>query len=139
MRVMVLVKATPETEASQMPTEAELAEMGRYNEALANAGIMLGGEGLHPSSKGVRISFDEGKPSVTDGPFAETKELIAGYWLWKVDSMDEAVEWAKRAPFGPGDQLEIRQVFGPEDFGEAYTPEIREQEERIRRQTEQQG
>jgi len=139
MRVMVLVKATPETEASQMPTEAELAEMGRYNEALANAGIMLGGEGLHPSSKGVRISFDEGKPSVTDGPFAETKELIAGYWLWKVDSMDEAVEWAKRAPFGPGDQLEIRQVFDPEDFGEAYTPEIREQEERIRRQTEQQG
>jgi hypothetical protein len=139
MRVMVLVKATPETEANQMPTEAELAEMGRYNEALANAGIMLGGEGLHPSSKGVRISFDEGKPSVTDGPFAETKELIAGYWLWKVDSMDEAVEWAKRAPFGPGDQLEIRQVFDPEDFGEAYTPEIREQEERIRRQTEQQG
>lgn len=139
MRVMVLVKATPETEANQMPTEAELAEMGRYNEALANAGIMLGGEGLHPSSKGVRISFDEGKPSVTDGPFAETKELIAGYWLWKVDSMDEAVEWAKRAPFGPDDQLEIRQVFDPEDFGEAYTPEIREQEERIRRQTEQQG
>ena len=138
MRVMVLVKSSPETETGQMPTEQELAEMGKYNEALANAGIMLDGDGLHPSSKGVRVQFSDGKPSVTDGPFAETKELLAGYWIWKVESMDEAVEWAKRAPFGPGGELELRQVFDPEDFGEAYTPEIREQEDRIREQVKAQ-
>lgn len=136
MRVMVLVKSSPETEAVQMPTEQELAEMGKFNEALANAGILLDGEGLHPSSKGVRIDFSGGKTSVTDGPFAETKELLAGYWLWKVDSMDEAVEWAKRAPFGEGAQLELRQVFDAEDLGEALTPELREQEQRLRQQIE---
>lgn len=136
MRVMVLVKSSPETEAGQMPTEQELAEMGKFNEALANAGILLDGEGLHPSSKGVRIDFSGGKTSVTDGPFAETKELLAGYWLWKVDSMDEAVEWAKRAPFGEGAQLELRQVFDAEDLGEALTPELREQEQRLRQQIE---
>lgn len=138
MRVMVLLKATSDTESSRMPTEQELAEMGKFNEALVNAGLMLGGEGLHPSSKGVRVQYAEGKPSVTDGPFAETKELIAGYWLWKVESMDEAVEWAKRAPFAPGDEVEIRQVFEAEDFGEAFTPELREQEERLREQVESQ-
>lgn len=139
MRVMVLVKSSPETEAGQMPTEQELAEMGKYNEALANAGIMLDGEGLHPSSKGVRIDFSsEGTTSVTDGPFAETKELLAGFWLWKVESMDEAVEWAKKAPFGDGAQLELRQVFDDEDFGEAFTPELREQEQRIREQSQTQ-
>ena len=138
MRVMVLLKASADTESNRMPTEQELAEMGKYNEALANAGLMLGGEGLHPSSKGVRVRYAEGKQSVIDGPFAETKELLAGYWIWKVDSMDEAVEWAKRAPFGPGDEVEIRQVFEPEDFGEAFTPELREQEERIRKQSESQ-
>ena len=133
MRVMVLVKSSPETEAGQMPTEQELAEMGQYNEALVNAGIMLDGDGLHPSTKGVRIDFaGSGKASVTDGPFAETKELLAGYWLWKVDSMDEAVEWAKKAPFGDGAQLELRQVFDAEDFGEEFTPELREQEDRLR-------
>ncbi|HYH11927.1 MAG TPA: YciI family protein [Thermomicrobiales bacterium] len=138
MRVMVLLKASADTESNRMPTEQELAEMGKYNEALANAGLMLGGEGLHPSSKGVRVRYAEGKQSVIDGPFAETKELLAGYWIWKVDSMDEAVEWAKRAPFGPGDEVEIRQVFEPEDFGEAFTPELREQEARIRKQSESQ-
>lgn len=140
MRVMVLVKASPETEAGAMPTEQELAEMGKYNEALVNAGIMQDGDGLHPSSKGIRIDFaGEGKAAVTDGPFAETKELLAGYWIWKVESMDEAVEWAKRAPFGPGGQLELRPVFEAEDFGEAYTPEIREQEDRIRQQLQAQS
>lgn len=132
MRVMVLLKSSPETESGRLPTEQELAEMGKYNEALVNAGIMLDGEGLHPSSKGVRIDFTGDKTSVTDGPFAETKELLAGYWVWKVDSMDEAVEWAKRAPFEDGAQLELRQVFEAEDFGEAFTPELREQEERQR-------
>jgi hypothetical protein len=132
MRVMVLLKSSPETESGRLPTEQELAEMGKYNEALVNAGIMLDGEGLHPSSKGVRIDFTGDKTSVTDGPFAETKELLAGYWVWKVDSMDEAVEWAKRAPFEDGAQLELRQIFEAEDFGEAFTPELREQEERQR-------
>jgi hypothetical protein len=132
MRVMVLLKSSPETESGRLPTEQELAEMGKYNEALVNAGIMLDGEGLHPSSKGVRIDFTGDKTSVTDGPFAETKELLAGYWVWKVDSMDEAVEWAKRAPFEDGAQLELRQIFEAEDFGEAFTPELREQEEHQR-------
>ncbi len=133
MRVMVLLKATPDTESSRMPTEEELAEMGKFNEALVNAGIMLDGEGLHPSSTGVRVDFTgEGKASVTDGPFAETRELLAGYWLWKVDSMDEAVEWAKKAPFSAGDRVEIRRVFDAEDFGDSFTPELREQEDRLR-------
>ena len=134
MRVMVLLKSSPETESGRLPTEQELAEMGEYNEALVNAGIMLDGEGLHPSSKGVRIDFSGDKTSVTDGPFAETKELLAGYWIWKVESMDEAVEWAKRAPFGEGAQLELRQIFEAEDFGEAFTPELQAQEERHREQ-----
>ena len=133
MRVMVLLKSSPDTESGRLPSEQELAEMGKFNEALVNAGIMLDGEGLHPSATGVRVDFaGEGKTSVTDGPFAETKELLAGYWIWKVDSMDEAVEWAKRAPFGDGAQLELRRVFEDADFGEAFTPELREQEARLR-------
>jgi hypothetical protein len=137
MRVMVLLKSSADTESGRLPSEEELAEMGKYNEALVNAGIMAGGEGLHPSSTGVRIDFaGEGKASVTDGPFAETRELLAGYWLWNVDSMDEAVEWAKKAPFNAGDRLEIRRVFDAEDFGEAFTPELQEQEERLRKEIE---
>ena len=142
MRVMVLVKSSPETEAGQMPTEQELAEMGEYNEALVNAGIMLDGEGLHPSVKGVRIDFaGSGKASVTDGPFAETKELLAGYWLWKVDSMDEAVEWAKKCPNPTGEEsvLELRPFFEAEDFGETFTPELREQEDQLRQRLQSQS
>ena len=134
MRVMVLVKATEQTEHGVMPTEQLLAEMGKFNEELANAGVMLGGEGLHPSSKGVRIQYPAKK--VVDGPFAETKELVAGFWLLQVRSMDEAVEWLKRAPFQEGDVVEIRPVFEADDFGEAFTPELREQEDHIRAQTE---
>ena len=133
MRVMVLVKASEQSEAGVMPTEQELAEMGKFNEELVNAGIMLAGEGLHPTSKGVRIEFPDRK--VVDGPFTEAKELLAGYWLLQVRSMDEAVEWMKRAPFREGD-IEIRPVFEPDDFGEAYTPELRERDERLRAQTE---
>ncbi len=132
MRVMVLLKSTPEIEAGAGGTEEAFAEMGRYNEALVNAGIMLDGEGLHPSSAGVRIGFEGGKTTVTDGPFAETKELLAGFWMWKVESMDEAVEWAKKCPMNDGDQLELRRVFEDEDFGEAFTPELREQEAKLR-------
>ncbi|HLU34277.1 MAG TPA: YciI family protein [Thermomicrobiales bacterium] len=131
MRVMVFVKASPESEAGAMPTEQELAEMGKYNEALVNAGIMVDGDGLKPSSSAVRINFSGSKPAVTDGPFAETKELVAGYWIWNVESMDEAVEWAKRAPFKDG-ELELRPFVEAEDFGEAFTPELREQEQRLR-------
>ena len=131
MRVMVLVKANEESEAGVMPTEQELTEMGKFNEELVNAGIMLAGEGLHTTSKGARVQFPERK--VVDGPFTETKELVAGYWLLQVKSMDEAVEWIKRAPFQEGD-VEIRPVFEADDFGEAFTPELREQEERHRAQ-----
>lgn len=131
MRVMVLVKASEQSEAGVMPSEQELTEMGKFNEELVDAGIMLAGEGLHPSSKGVRVQFPERK--VVDGPFTETKELLAGYWLLQVRSMDEAVEWMKRAPFQEGD-VEIRPVFEAEDFGEEFTPELREQEERLRAQ-----
>ena len=131
MRVMVLVKASEQSEAGVMPTEEELAEMGKFNEELVNAGIMLAGEGLHPTSKAVRVQFPERK--VIDGPFTETKELLAGYWLLQVKSMDEAIEWMKRAPFQEG-ALEIRPVFEADDFGEAFTPELREQEERHRAQ-----
>lgn len=131
MRVIVLVKASEESEAGVMPSEAELTEMGKFNEELVNAGIMLAGEGLHPTSKGVRVQFPERK--VVDGPFTETKELIAGYWVLQVKSMDEAVEWMKRAPFEEGD-VEIRPVFEADDFGEAFTPELREQEDRLRTQ-----
>jgi hypothetical protein len=131
MRVMVLVKASEQSEAGVMPSEEELTEMGKFNEELVNAGIMLAGEGLHPTSKGVRVEFPERK--VVDGPFTETKELVAGYWLLQVRSMDEAIEWIKRAPFQEGD-VEIRPVFEADDFGEAFTPELREQEERLRTQ-----
>ena len=131
MRVMVIVKANADSEAGVMPTEEMLTEMGKYNEELVKAGVMLAGEGLHPSSRGKRVRFDGKKPSVIDGPFAETKELIAGFWLWQVRSMDEAVEWLKRAPF-ESETLEIRQVFETEDFGDAATPELRAQEERLR-------
>jgi hypothetical protein len=132
---MVIVKATKESEAGVMPTEKMLTDMGKFNEELTNAGVMLAGEGLHPSSKGARVKFSGGKQTVIDGPFAETKELVAGYWLWKVKSKDEAIEWLKRAPFEEG-EVEIRQVFEAEDFGEEFTPELREQEERLRSQIE---
>jgi len=133
MRFMVIVKASKESEAGQMPSTELLAAMGKYNEELVKAGIMLAGDGLHPSSKGVRVHFDGPKRSVIDGPFAETKELIAGFWIWQVRSLDEAIEWVKRCPNpmdGPSD-IEIRQIFEAEDFGEEFTPELREQEERI--------
>jgi len=131
---MVIVKASKESEAGQMPSQELLEQMGKYNEQLSRSGIMLAGEGLHPTSKGKRIRFAKSGKSVIDGPFAETKELIAGFWLWQVRSMDEAVEWLKRAPFEDC-EVEIRQVFADEDFGEAFTPELREQEARIREQS----
>jgi hypothetical protein len=133
MRVLVLVKASEETEAGRLPTTEELAEMGAFNEELAKAGVILAAEGLHASAKGKRVRFEDSGPSVIDGPFAETKELVAGFWVWQVSSMDEAVEWLKRAPFRDTD-VEIRPVFEAEDFGEVFTPELREQEERIRNQ-----
>ena len=131
MRFMVMVRANNDTEAGVMPEERLLAEMGRYNEELVKAGIMLAGEGLHPSSKGKRVQFGGKAPKVIDGPFAETKELIAGFWIWQVKSMDEALDWVKRCPMLDGDVIEIRQVFAAEDFGEAFTPELRAQEERV--------
>jgi len=139
MRVMVIVKATTDSESGVMPSTELLAEMGRYNEELVKAGVMLAGEGLHPSSKGARVRFSGKTRTVVDGPFAETKELIAGFWLWQVSSMDEAIEWARRCPNPmPGDsELEIRRVFEAEDFGESFTPELREQEEQLRRQLAQ--
>ena len=133
MRFMVIVKANKDTEAGVLPTRDELAEMGKFNEELVKAGVMLAGEGLHASSKGARVRFDGNKRAVTDGPFTEAKELIAGFWLWQVRSREEAIEWLKRAPFREG-EVEIRQVFEAEDFGEEFTPELREQEERVRRQ-----
>src|SRR5688572_15983240 len=139
MRVMVIVKANKDTEAGVMPSEQLLTEMGNYNEELVKAGIMLAGEGLHPSSKGARIKFSGTSRAVIDGPFAESKELIAGYWLWRVKSLQEAIEWAKRCPNPTGDEsvLEIRPIFEADDFGDEFTPELREQEERLRAQTEQ--
>jgi hypothetical protein len=138
MRVMVIVKASKESEAGQMPTEQLLAEMGKYNEELVKAGVLVGMEGLHPSSKGKRVRFSGRQRTVLDGPFSESKELIAGFWLWQVKSMDEAVEWLKRAPFDGGAELEIRPVFEAEDFGEELTPELRAQEERVRAELERQ-
>ena len=132
MRVMVIVKANEESEAGVMPSEQILTDMGKYNEELVKAGVMLAGEGLHPSSKGKRVKFNGSNRIVTDGPFAETRELIAGFWIWKVKSMEDAVEWLKRAPFDGGTELEIRQIFEMEAFGDEFTPELREQEERIR-------
>ena len=137
MRVMVIVKANKDSEAGILPSKEMLTEMGKYNEELVKAGIMLAGEGLQTSSKGKRVRFDGRKRTVTDGPFAETKELIAGFWLWRVKSMDDAVEWLKRAPFDGGTELEIRQVFEAEDFGAEFTPELREQEDRLRAQIEE--
>jgi hypothetical protein len=138
MKFMVIVKATQDSEAGVMPSEQLLTEMGNYNEELVKAGIMLAGEGLHPSSKGARVRFFGKQRSVIDGPFAETKELIAGYWLWKCKSREEAIEWVKRCPNPmPGDsEIEIRQVFEAEDFGAEFTPELREQEERLRTKIE---
>jgi hypothetical protein len=139
MRVMVIIKATKNSEAGVMPGEKLLAEMGKFNEELVKAGIMLAGEGLHPSSKGKRVRFASGKKTVIDGPFAETKELIAGFWLWQVKSMEEAVEWVRRCPDPmPGEEgeLEIRPVFEAEDFGQEFTPALRAQEERLREEIE---
>lgn len=137
MRVMVIIKASAESEAGQMPSEKMLADMGKFNEELVNAGIMLEGEGLHPTSKAKRVKFTEGKRLVTDGPFAETRELIAGYWIWKVKSIDEAVEWVKRIPFDDDEvmsdaEVDIRPIFEADDFGPEYTPELRKLEDRIR-------
>jgi hypothetical protein len=133
---MVIVKATKDSEAGVMPSEKLLAEMGKYNEELVKAGVMLAGDGLQPSSKGARVRFSGAKRTVIDGPFAETKELIAGYWLWEVKSKEEAIEWVKRCPNpSPGEsEIEIRQLFEAEDFGAEFTPELREQEERLRSQ-----
>ena len=138
MRVMVLMKATKDTEAGVMPTEDLLARMGAYNEELVNAGIMLAGEGLKDSSNGKRVRFEGGKQTVIDGPFTETKELLAGFWMWQVSSMDEAVEWIKRCPVVDNEvtEIEIRPVFEMDDFGEEFTPELREQEDRLRKQLE---
>ncbi len=132
MRVMVIVKASKESEAGVMPSQELLAQMGKYNEQLVKAGIMLAGDGLHPTSKGKRVKFSGTKRTVIDGPFTETKELIAGYWMWQVRSMDEAVEWLKRAPFDGGTEIEIRPVFEAADFGKEFTPELRERDQRLR-------
>jgi hypothetical protein len=135
MRVMVLVKASPESEAGEMPSEEALSQMTDFNEELVKAGVMLAGEGLHSSSKGARVAFSGSERKVIDGPFTETKELVAGYWVWQVKSLDEAVEWLKRAPFQEG-EVEIRPVMEDEDFGEEFTPELREREAQLRAQSE---
>jgi hypothetical protein len=136
MRFMVMVKASKDSEAGEMPSEQLLREMGNFNEELVKAGVMLAGEGLHPSSKGARVKFSGTKRTVVDGPFAETKELVAGFWLWKCKSLEEAIEWVKRCPNPTGEEseIEIRPVFEAEDFGEEFTPELREQEDRLREQ-----
>jgi len=141
MRFMIIIKATPNSEAGKMPDGKLLAAMGKFNEELVNAGVMVAGDGLQPSSKGARVYLSGGQRTVVDGPFAETKELIAGFWIWEVKSKAEAIEWVKRCPDPmPGEEaeFEIRQIFAPEDFGEAYTPELRELEGRLRAQVEQQ-
>jgi hypothetical protein len=135
MRFMVIVKANKDSEAGVLPSTEMLAEMGKFNEQLVKAGVMLAGEGLQPTSKGVRVRFGGSKPTVVDGPFSETKELIAGFWIWQLKSLEEAIEWLKRAPFPEG-EVEIRQIFEAEDFGENLTPELREQEERLRAESE---
>jgi hypothetical protein len=138
VRVMVLIKATEQSEAGEMPSQELLEQMTAYNEELVKAGVMLAGDGLHPSSKGARVTFSGSDRKVIDGPFAETKELLAGYWLWQVKSLDEAIEWVKRTPNPTGEEgtIEIRPVFEPDDFGSNLTPEVREQERRLREQTE---
>lgn len=139
MRFMILIKADKDTEAGVMPSEQLLTDMGKYNEELVKAGIMLAGEGLHPSSKGARVKFADGKRTTSDGPFAETKELICGFWIWQVKSKEEAIEWVKRCPnpLNGDSEIEIRQIFEMEDFGAEFTPELREQENRLREQTEE--
>ena len=139
MRVIVMVKANNDSEAGVMPSTELLTAMGKYNEELVKAGIMQAGEGLYPSSKGARVKFSNGKTTVTDGPFTETKELVAGFWLWKVKSMQDAIEWLKRAPFDQGEEVEIRPIFEMEDFGASLTSELREQEARIREQARNQS
>ena len=141
MRVMVIIKATTESEAGKMPSTELLTAMGNYNEELVKAGIMQAGEGLHPSSNGKRVRFSGASRTVIDGPFAETKELIAGFWLWQVKSMEEAVEWVRRCPnpMESDSEIEIRQVFSAEDFGDEFTPELREQEDRLRAEIDQQA
>ena len=134
MRFMVIVKANPESEAGVLPDKEILTKMTQFNQELVNAGVMLAGEGLQPSSKGARVKFEGKKRTVTDGPFAEAKELIAGFWLWQVKSKEEALEWLKRAPFDGGTEVELRQVFESEDFGDNFPPELREQEEKMRKQ-----
>ena len=136
MKFLVIVKANEESEAGQMPSEKMLREMGNFNEELVKAGVMLAGEGLHPSSNGKRVRFSGSKPSVIDGPFAETKELVAGFWIWQVRSMNEAIEWIKRAPFEDGAEIELRPMFEADDFGAEFTPELRAQEDRLRAQAE---
>ncbi len=138
MRVMVIVKATRESEAGQMPSEEMLAAMGKYNEALAKAGVMLAGEGLHPTSRGKRVRFTGRQRTVIDGPFDDANELVAGFWLWQVDSMDEAVDWVQRAPFDGDTEVELRPLYEADDFGKEFTPELREQEERIRSEIDRQ-
>lgn len=136
MRFIVFVKATKESEAGVMPSQEILTEMGKFNEQLVKAGVMEAGEGLHPSSKGVRVKFSGKNRTVTDGPFAETKELVAGFWIWKCKSKEEAIEWLKKAPFDGGTEVELRPIFSAEDFGAEFTPELREQEERLRSEIE---
>ncbi|HZA96036.1 MAG TPA: YciI family protein [Burkholderiaceae bacterium] len=135
MKFLVIVKATPESEAGAMPSEQELKDMGNFNEELVKAGVMLAGEGLHPTSKGKRMRFSGSKRTVVDGPFTETKELIAGFWIWQLRSMEEAIEWLKRSPFKEG-EVELRQIFEADDFGAEFTPELRAQEDRLRAQAE---
>jgi hypothetical protein len=139
MRFMILIKANVQTEAGEMPSEELLTAMGKYNQQLVDAGVMLGGEGLHPTSRGARIHFDGTRRTITDGPFAETGQLICGYWLWRCESMEEAIEWAKRFPNPTGEQaeIEIRRIFEPSDFGQEFTPELRAQEQRQRAQIAQ--
>ena len=138
MRVMVIVKGTKNSEAGKLPSEKLLNEMGKYNEELVKAGIMVGGDGLHPSSKGKRVVFSGGKRTVVDGPFAEAKELVAGYWIWEVKTMAEAVEWIKRAPFDGGVEVTLRPIFSPEDFGKELTPELRAKQEQLAGQIQSQ-
>jgi hypothetical protein len=132
MRVMVLIKASPDSEAGELPSTEAIGAMSRYNDDLVNAGVMLAGDGLRPSANGVRVRFDGPRRTIIDGPFTEAKELVSGYWIWEVRSLDEAVEWLKRAPFDGGTEVEIRPVFEADDFGEAFTPELREREDRQR-------
>jgi len=142
MKFMVMVKATKDSEAGKLPDEKLLTDMGKYNEQLVNAGIMKAGEGLHPSSKGARVRFSGSQRKVIDGPFAETKELVAGFWIWETKSLQEAIDWVKKCPNpmpGEDSEIEIRQIFSPEDFGEAFTPELREQEQRLRAKSEKKG